>query len=247
MEKRHKFGSSGFLVKNLDLKICDEEGNELAVGKKGEIVIRGENVMKGYWKNEKATMEAIRDGWLHTGDMGYMDGDGFLFVLGRFKSLLISDDGEKYSPEGIEETITYRSKLIDQMMLYNNQNKYTSALLVPNAEASASWAKSNNISLDESKGLEAVLNKLESEITQYKQGGIYDDLFPSRWLPSAIVILDEPFNADNRMINSLGKMVRAKIVERHQDKIDFLYTPEAKNIVNQRNIAAIKKVLGINQ
>ncbi len=81
-------------------------------------------------------------------------------------------------------------------------------------------------------------------IDQYKQGGVYDDLFPSRWLPSAVGILDEPFSVDNKLLNSLGKMVRAKIVERHQEKLDFLYTPEAKNIVNQRNLTAIKKVLG---
>jgi len=247
MEKRHKFGSSGFLVKNLDLKICDEEGNELAVGKKGEIVIRGENVMKGYWKNEKATSETIRDGWLHTGDMGYMDEDGFLFVIGRFKSLLISDDGEKYSPEGIEETITYRSNLIEQMMLYNNQNKYTSALLVPNGEACKAWAKSHNIDLAGPEVPEAVLNEIESVINQYKQGGIHDDMFPSRWLPSAVAILDEPFSSDNKLINSLGKLVRAKVVDRHQDKIDYMYTPEGKNIINQRNLAAIKKVLGLIQ
>jgi long-chain acyl-CoA synthetase len=245
MEKKHKLGSSGFLVKNLDLKICDEDGKELAVGKKGEIVVRGENVMKGYWRNEKATSETIRNGWLYTGDMGYMDEDGFLYVIGRFKSLLISDDGEKYSPEGMEETITDRSPFIDQMMLYNNQNKYTSALIVPNGDALAKWAKDKNFSLAESKGLEAVLNELESVINQYKQGGIHDDLFPSRWLPAAIAILDEPFNTDNKQLNSLGKMVRAKIVERHKDKIAYLYTPEAKSIVNPVNLATIKKVLGL--
>ena len=246
MERKHKFGSSGILVKNLDLKICDEDGNEVAVGKKGEIVIRGENVMKGYWKNENATKETIRDGWLHTGDMGYVDEDEFLFVLGRFKSLLISDDGEKYSPEGIEETITYRSPYIDQMMLYNNQNKYTIALLVPNGEALSRWARNNNISLTEPKGLESLLNEIESVISQYRQGGVYGDLFPSRWLPAAIAILDEPFSVDNKLLNSLGKLVRAKVVERHQDKIDYLYTPEGKNIVNQKNLVAIKKVTGIN-
>jgi len=243
--KVHKLGTSGKLVKHLDLKICDEDGKELPVGKKGEIIIRGENVMKGYWKNEKATQEAIREGWLHTGDMGYLDEDGFLYVLGRFKSLLISDDGEKYSPEGIEETITDRSPYIDQLMLYNNQNRYTTALLVPNGEALSRWAKSNNISLDESKGLEAVLKELESVIDQYKQGGKHDDLFPSRWLPAAIAILDEPFSGENKLINSLGKMVRTKIVERYRDTIDFIYSPEAKNIVNQKNLIAIKKVLGI--
>ena len=70
---RHKLGSSGVLVKPLDLKICDADGNELPELQTGEIVIRGENVMAGYYKNEKDTAETIRDGWLHTGDMGYMD------------------------------------------------------------------------------------------------------------------------------------------------------------------------------
>ncbi len=246
VEKRYKLGSSGFLVKNLDLKICDEDGKELPVGKKGEIVIRGENVMKGYWKNERATSETLREGWLYTGDMGYMDEDGFLFVLGRFKSLLISDDGEKYSPEGIEETITDRSPFIDQMMLYNNQNKYTSALLVPNGDALVRWAKDKNIDLTGSKGLEAVLTELDSVINQYRAGGLYDDLFPSRWLPAAVAVLDEPFSSDNKLLNSLGKMVRSRIVEHYREKIDYLYTPEAKNILNPGNIAALKKVLGIN-
>lgn len=86
---------------------------------------------------------------------------------------------------------------------------------------------------------------LESVINQYKQGGIYDNLFPSRWLPASVAILDEPFNTDNKLLNSIGKMVRAKIVEYHKDKIDYLYTPEAKGIVNPKNFEAIKKVLNI--
>jgi long-chain acyl-CoA synthetase len=244
-EKKHKLGSSGIIVGMLDLKICDDDGNELPVGEKGEIVVRGENVMKGYWKNEKTTQETLRNGWLHTGDIGYVDSDGFLYVLGRFKSLLIGDDGEKYSPEGIEETITDRSKYIDQFMLYNDQNKYTSAILVPNKDALLRWTKNNNINLSDIKGQEAVLLEIESVIDQYKQGGEYGDLFPSRWLPAAIAIIDEPFTQDNALINTTGKMVRAKIVAYNRDKINYLYTPEAKNIVNPVNIEAIKKVLSI--
>jgi len=244
-EKKHKLGSSGIIVGMLDLKICNEEGIELPGGEKGEIVVRGENVMKGYWKNEKTTKETLRNGWLHTGDIGYVDSDGFLYVLGRFKSLLIGDDGEKYSPEGIEETITDRSKFIDQFMLYNNQNKYTSAILVPNKEALSRWAKNKNINLSEREGQEAVLFLIESVIDQYRQGGIYGDLFPSRWLPAAIALIDEPFTQDNALINTTGKMVRAKITEYHKDKIHFLYTPEAKNIVNPMNIETIKKILDV--
>jgi long-chain acyl-CoA synthetase len=98
-------------------------------------MIKGDNVMAGYWNNPKATAETVVDGWLHTGDMGYMDPDGFLYVLGRFKSLLIANDGEKYSPEGIEEAIVDQSSIIDQCMLFNNQSPYTVGLVVPNIQA----------------------------------------------------------------------------------------------------------------
>jgi len=245
IESKHKLGSSGVIVKNLELKICDEGGNELPVGEKGEIVVRGENVMRGYWKNEKSTKETIRKGWLHTGDLGKVDDDGFLYVLGRFKSLLISDDGEKYSPEGIEETITDRSQYIDHMMLYNNQNKYTSALLVPNKDALKRWAKEHKINISDPEGQKVALLEIEAIVNQYKKGGRYDNLFPSRWLPAAIVILDEPFTVDNRLLNSQGKMVRSKISEYHKDKINYLYTVEGKSIVNPQNIEAIKKLFGI--
>ena len=118
----HKMGTSGKIVPYLDLRICDDKGIEVPEGKQGEIVIRGDNVMAGYWNNEATTKETIRNGWLHTGDLGYIDADGFLIVLGRTKSLLISNDGEKYSPEGIEEAVVEKSAYIDQIMLYNNQN-----------------------------------------------------------------------------------------------------------------------------
>jgi long-chain acyl-CoA synthetase len=84
-----KFGSSGKPVKFLDVKICDLDGVTLPVGEKGEIVIKGENVMKGYWKNPKASEETVKNDWLYTGDLGYLSSDGYLYVLGRFKSLLI--------------------------------------------------------------------------------------------------------------------------------------------------------------
>lgn len=131
----HKFGSSGKILEPLDLKILDEEGRELPRGQKGEIVIRGENVMAGYWKNPDATAATVRNGWLHTGDMGYVSEDDFLYVLGRFKSLLIASDGEKYSPEGMEEAIVDKSPFIDQIIIYNNQSPFTGAIVVPNRDA----------------------------------------------------------------------------------------------------------------
>jgi long-chain acyl-CoA synthetase len=237
--KKHKLGSSGFLVENLELKICDENGNKLATGEKGEIVVKGNNVMAGYWKNEEATNNTLKEGWLYTGDMGYMDNDGFLYVLGRYKSLLISDDGEKYSPEGIEEAITEQSTFIDQCMLYNNQKPYTVALIVPNMESLNRFLKGINLSGSTKEGQVATLKKLESEMNEYKTGGKYENMFPQRWLPPAVGILDEAFTEENQLLNSTLKMVRGKIVEKYKDLLDFLYTPEAKEITNEKNIQAI--------
>jgi len=242
-ERKAKLGSSGYLVSNLELKICDEKGNELPLGEKGEIVVRGENVMVGYWKNETATRETIRDGWLYTGDMGYMDADGFLYVLGRFKSLLIADDGEKYSPEGIEEAFCDQSRYIDQCMLYNNQNPYTVALIVPSRDALKKYLKEKHLDPASEEGIIAALKLIESEIAEYRTGRKYGNMFPQRWLPPALGILEEPFTEDNHMLNSTMKMVRGKITERYRELLAFLYTPEAKDITNKRNKEAMKKLL----
>ena len=240
--KKHKLGSSGYLVKNMELKICDDKGNALQIGEKGEIVIKGDNVMVGYYKNEKSTNETIKDGWLYTGDMGYMDKDGFLYVLGRFKSLLISNDGEKYSPEAIEEAFVQQSPYIDQCMLYNDQSPYTVALFVPDKQAILHYLKNNNLSADTEEGQKAALNKIQSEIDEYRKEGKYEEMFPERWLPSAIAILEEAFSEENHFINSTVKMVRGKITKYYHKRIEYLYTPEAKNICNALNMKAINKL-----
>jgi long-chain acyl-CoA synthetase len=238
---RHRLGSSGAIVNNMDLRICDEDGKELPEGQKGEIVIKGGNVMHGYWKNETATREAIRDGWLYTGDMGYMS-EGFLYVLGRFKSLLIADDGEKFSPEGIEETITEQSKYIDQCMLYNNQKPYTVALIVPNQHTLKIYLEEKNLTADSDEGKKAVTNLLENEVDEYRTNGKYGNMFPQRWLPVAIGILEEGFNEENGLMNSSMKIVRGKVMDRYMDLIDYLYTPNAKDVNNERNLEEIEKM-----
>jgi len=240
--KRHKLGSSGSIVADLEVKICDEQGQALPIGAKGEIVCKGENVMAGYWLNEKATHETIRDGWLYTGDLGYMDDDGFLYVLGRAKSLLISNDGEKYSPEGIEENIIANSPYIDQMMLYNNQSPYTVSLLVPNREAILRLLKAENLSCQSEAGQRRVLHLLQSEIDQYKEGGLYGGQFPSKWLPAAIGVLGEAFTEQNRMLNTTLKMVRGRIAEFYKTRLDYLFTPEAKNILNKQNMTIVSRL-----
>ena len=238
----HRFGSSGKILIPLDLKIVDEQGHELPHGEKGEIIIRGENVMAGYWKNPEATAATVRDGWLHTGDMGYVSKNEFLYVLGRFKSLLIASDGEKYSPEGMEEAIVDKSPFIDQILIYNNQSPFTGAIVVPNRDALLRELEARGTAPAERAATAAAI--LGGEIDRYRSGGIFAGEFPERWLPAGLAIVDEPFTERNGLVNSTMKVVRGKVEEHFRDRIDYLYTAEGRKLQNERNLASLQKVLG---
>ena len=234
--KHHKLGSSGYLVRNMEMTIRDEKGNILPVGQKGEIVIKGENVMAGYWKNPEATSNTIKNGWLFTGDLGAMDKDGYLYVYGRFKSLLIASDGEKYSPEGIEESMVTLSPYIDQIMLYNNQSPWTVALIVPSRDA----LKRDVPAYETLEGKKAAVQLLQQSVNAFRKGGEYEGMFPERWLPNAFAILSEGFTEQNLMMNSTMKMVRGKIEKHYAKLIDFLMTADGKNPFNKDNLDALK-------
>lgn len=241
--KAAKFGSSGMPIGFMEIKICDPDGNELPHGEKGEIVIKGDNVMSGYWDNPAATAECIKNGWLHTGDMGFIDTDGFLFVLGRFKSLLIGSDGEKYSPEGVEESIVDLSDAIDQCMIYNNQSTFTVGVVVPNAAALKRHAQEAGVELDSPEGVDFALRLIGSQIGKFRRGGEFAGLHPERWTPAAVAVLPEAMTEANKMVNSTMKMVRSRVVERYEATIQNLFKPEMKDIINDVNRAALKKFL----
>ena len=236
-----RFGSSGRLVKPMDIVILDAEGKEVPHGTRGEIVIRGENVMAGYWKNPKATADTVIDGWLHTGDMGYIcpEDPEFLYVVGRFKSLLISSDGEKYSPEGFEDNLTETSKYVNACVLHNNQNPYCVALIVPDKAALKEAVEAKGLDAASVEGRKAMLDIIQAEVDTYKKGGKHEGMFPERWLPTAIGICDEEFTIANKMMNSTMKIVRGKVEEHYADLLDYLYTTEAKDICNPRNLKAL--------
>ena len=234
------FGSSGRIVQPLELKICDDQGNQLPDGEKGEIVIRGENVMAGYWQNPESTSKTIIDGWLHTGDMGYVTSQhpGYLWVVGRFKSLLISADGEKYSPEGYEDSLTDNSRYIEQVVLHNNQDPYTIVLIVPNKDALKEYIQSRGLEAHTLQGKQAMLQKLQDETNTYRTGKLAG-MFPEQWLPKAIVVLPEPFTEQNHMVNSTMKIVRGKVEQHYADRIAYAYTLEGKELFNEKNIASL--------
>lgn len=241
--RRYRFGSSGVPVKPMDLLICDEEGMPLPPGQQGELRVRGGNVMEGYWRNEKSTAETIVDGWLHTGDLGYLDEAGWLYVSGRFKSLLIASDGEKYSPEGIEETVAGQSRYIDYCILYNNQSPYTAGLIVPGRTALREYIEKQDVEPGSPDAYRLMLKKLRDELMAYRVGGRYANLFPERWLPAVVAILPEPLTEQNGMINSTMKVVRAKVYDRFKEEIAYLYTPEGKDMTNIRNLQNLKQLM----
>ena len=236
----YRFGSSGKLVKPIELKICDADGKELPVGELGEIVVKGENVMAGYWKNPVASAETVRDGYLYTGDLGYMSPEGLLYVKGRFKSLLISNDGEKYSPEGIEEALVSLCPTIDQVILYNNQSLYTIALIVPNKDNVKRALAEKGLDLTTEEGRKAACDLVKADVDTFKNGGANAGMFPERWLPSCFAVLPEAFTEQNGMMNSTMKVVRGKVESYYKERIDILYSDGGRNLYEQHNLDAFK-------
>lgn len=236
-----RFGSSGRVVKPMDIKICDEGGKEIPNGETGEIVIRGENVMAGYWKNPEATAKTIVDGWLHTGDRGYIckEDPEYLYVTGRFKSLLIASDGEKYSPEGYEDSLADGSKFIETSMLYNNQSPYTVVLVIPNKTLLAEEVKKAGLDPGSLEGKKAQLSIIKEEVDAYRPGGRRAGMFPERWLPASVIVGDTPFTEQNGMLNTTMKVVRGKVEKFYADRIEYAMTVEGKDIMNQKNIDSL--------
>ena len=237
-----RFGSSGRTVQPMDIKICGDDGAELPLGETGEIVIRGGNVMAGYWKNPEATAATIVDGWLHTGDRGYLckEDPRYLYVTGRFKSLLISSDGEKYSPEGYEDSLADGSKYIEASVLHNDQDPWTAVLVIPNKPALAEAVQAKGIDPASEAGLKAQLDIIKGEVDSYRPGGRHQGLFPEKWLPAAIIVGETPFTEQNGMLNTTSKMVRGKVEKFYADRIKFAMTAEGKELYNAKNLESIK-------
>ncbi len=230
----HKFGTSGVIAPSVECLILNEEGETVATGTRGEIAIRGNNVMKGYFKNREATEKTLRDGLLFTGDLGYFDEDGFLVVVGRRKALLISSDGEKYSPEEIEEAIVNSSDYISQAVLYNDHNDYTTALIVPDMQNTREYISSRRV-----ENAKELIEFFSDQMNAFRRSENYKNRFPRMWLPATFQIVTEPFSEDNKMVNSTMKLVRHKIFEYYRDRVEYMYGDEGKHWYNPRNIEAV--------
>lgn len=231
---RHKFGTSGVLMPSIEVKIVKADGTEAAVGETGEIVMRGGSVMKGYYKNPEATAKALRDGWLYTGDLAYLDKDRFLVVVGREKALLIAEDGEKYSPEEIEEALTFSTDLFDQVMAWCDQKKYTIALVTLDTGRVEALVKARGI-----RTADELLAALKEQFYRFRSDPKAKKV-QAGWVPSVFQVVGEGFGEKDGTVNSMMKMVRHRVVERHRDLVDYSYSPEGSRVENARNVATLR-------
>lgn len=238
---QHRTGSVGRPASlKQEVMIVDEDGRPVPPMCSGEILYRGQTVMQGYWRNPEATAEVLTsDGWLHTGDMGHLDYDGFLFIDGRVKSLLISNAGEKYSPEGIEGAMEEESTLIHQMMLYNQQSPCTIALIVPNREQITAALRAKGLTLDSIEGRDQAILLINGVLNRFRRGGDLSSRFPDVWLPATFALLPVPFSVQNGQLTTTQKLVRRKVIAAYRDRIESLFTPEGMNPLNDANRIAL--------
>ena len=138
-------------------------GNQVKIAEDGEILVKGENVMLGYWNKKKETDEVIIDGWLHTGDIGEIDPeDGYLKITDRKKDIIVSAGGDNISPAKIENMIMNEPE-IDQCMVYGDKKNYLVALVVPSKDFLYEKEKINNViekinmNFEKQKGLKKLL------------------------------------------------------------------------------------------
>jgi long-chain acyl-CoA synthetase len=240
---KHKFGTSGVIIPNLDVRIMKDRDTECSTAEIGQIVTRGGSVMKGYYKNPEATAETLIDGWLWSGDLGYKDADGFLVVTGREKALLIAADGEKYSPETIEEAVINTSRFVNQLMVYNEQCKFTSALFTVNAEELRAAVKEQGLSAKSDGDLDKIIGLIRDDVSAFAKHPDYSGI-PAQWRPASFAILPGLIDESNGLINSTMKLVRHKTRDFYRARIDELYSGGSPNPLLPGNRQALQTILG---
>jgi long-chain acyl-CoA synthetase len=168
--KERKYGSVGIPLDGVELKIAQSaEGS-----KEGEILVRGPNVMAGYYKNEEKTKEVLQDGWFHTGDIGFVDSDGFLYITGRIKNMIVLGGGKKIHPEEVEEVMS-KSLLIKEICVLGKKateglkagTEEVFAVVVPNVDAFPKEERENKEKIREKISQELVT--LGGNLAEYKK------------------------------------------------------------------------------
>jgi len=208
--EKNKIGTVGLPIEGVDIKISDD----------GEILVKGDNVMKGYYKDEIATQECIdSDGWFHTGDIGFIDEEGFLTITDRKKNIIVLDNGKNIAPQPIE-FLLLSSKYIDQILLFGDKRKYISALIVPNFDYLTDYAKKYNIHFSTKDDLvnnDQIKTLFKNEINTYS----YD--LASYEKIKRFTLMNGEFTIENGEMTPSLKLKRGAIEKKYKDIIEKMY------------------------
>jgi long-chain acyl-CoA synthetase len=191
---------------------------EIRIAEDGEILVRGEAMMKGYWQDPAATATAVQDGWLHTGDIGTLDADGYLRITDRKKDIIVLSGGDNISPARVEGILTLQPE-IAQAMVHGDKHPHLVALLVPEETFVQQWAKQNDKPNDP-----AALAK-EPAFQQAMAAGVEraNAMLNNLERIRKFAVVDAPFTTENGMMTASLKIRRHKIRENFGSMLDGLY------------------------
>jgi len=210
--EKMKFGAVGKPIPGVEVKIAQD----------GEILTRGPNVMKGYYKREAETKEVFKEGWFQTGDIGHLDEDGLLVITDRKKDLIVTAGGKNVAPQPIENQLKI-NPYISNAVVIGDRKKFVSALIVPDFEKLEKYAKFSNIPYKDKNDLvkvEKIKNFIQSEVDRSTPNlASYEKV-------KNIVLLDREFEIEKGEITPTLKVKRNIIEEKYKDLIDLLYKEE---------------------
>ena len=173
-------------------------GVEVKLAEDGEILVKGENLMLGYWNNKEATEQTIKDGWLHTGDIGEFDEDNYLKITDRKKDIIVSLGGDNIAPSKIENLLTL-SPEIEQACVFGEQKNYIAALLVLSSESKSS-----------DEDIQRYIDEVNKDLTQPEK-------------IKKFIFIDEPFSIENNLMTPTMKVRRHEVQKKYQNQIDQLF------------------------
>jgi long-chain acyl-CoA synthetase len=204
-----RFGTVGRPITDVELRIAED----------GEILARGPNVMMGYYKNEADTREVLKDGWLHTGDIGRFDEDGFLIITDRKKDIIVTSGGKNVAPQPIE-SLLLASPFIASAVVVGSSRKFISALIVPNFEKLEAWARARLLAFRDRTDLcrlKETVTFLLDEINRVTPGlASYERI-------KKIAVLDRDFDIDLGEVTPTLKVRRNIVEEKYAGVIASLY------------------------
>jgi long-chain acyl-CoA synthetase len=193
-------------------------GVEVKIADDGEILVRGELVMLGYWRNPEETAKTVIDGWLHTGDIGELDERGRIRITDRKKDIIVNDKGDNIAPQKLEGMLTLQPE-IAQAMVSGDKRPYVVALIVPDAEWTCGWAQANGEKFDCAglQGLPAFRAAIRAAVDR-----VNGELSVTEKI-RRFAFADEPFSIENGEMTPSLKIRRHAIRQRYGERIDALY------------------------